>query len=85
MLDVQKTTTEELRQILRDDAEKAGHVCDTAFLYEVMGELARRNQESGLKLKTDLEAWQEFLMYYAPKKFINGAATDKGGHPLSAP
>ena len=85
MLDVQKTTTEELRQILRDDAEKAGHVCDTAFLYEVMGELARRNQESGLKLKTDLEAWQEFLIYYAPKKFINGAAMDKGRHPLSAP
>ena len=85
MLDVQKAATEELLQILRDDIDKIVPVQGTDFLYEVMGELARRNQESGLKLKTDLEAWQEFLMYYAPKKFINGAATDKGGHPLSAP
>ena len=77
MLDVQKTTTEELRQILRDDAEKAGHVCDTAFLYEVMGELARRSQKSGLKLKTDLEAWQEFLIYYAPKDFPADFPADK--------
>jgi hypothetical protein len=66
-----KNTTEELQPVLRDDAEKAGHVRDADFLYEVMGDLARRSQESGLKRKTDLEAWQEFLKYYAPDEFLH--------------
>ena len=75
MLDIQKATTEELRQILRDDAKKTGHVCDVDFLYEVMGELAKRSQASGMTLKTDLEAWQEFLLYYAPKEFFDSLSS----------
>lgn len=80
MLDVQKAATEELLQILRDDIDKIVPVQDTDFLYEVMGELARRSQKSGLKLKTDLEAWQEFLIYYAPKDFLDSPSSSKKQH-----
>ena len=62
MLDVQKTTTEDLQKILLEDAENPVPVWDTTCLYEVMAELARRSRESGLRRKTDLEAWHEFLL-----------------------
>ncbi len=70
MLNVVTASTEELRQILRGDFEYPNQEQDIDFLFEVMGELEKRRGCVKPHSKTDQQAWQEFLKYYAPKEFF---------------
>lgn len=59
--------TEDLRQILRQDADApADQKQDTELLYYIMGLLAQREQDSGVPNKTPEEAWDTFLEHYLP-------------------
>lgn len=61
-------STEELEQILRQDAEAPEEQeTDTDFLLEVMEVLAERNRENAHTPKTAEEAWESFQKHYAPK------------------
>lgn len=61
-------STEELEQILRQDAEAPEEQeTDTDFLLEVMEVLAERNRENAHTPKTAEEAWESFQRHYAPK------------------
>lgn len=60
-------STEELEQILRQDAEApADQEADTDFLLDVMEVLAKRDKENNPTEKTAEEAWASFQEYYAP-------------------
>ena len=60
-------TTEELEQFVRDDIEKRTDESDTDMLFAVLEELADRREAAGVKLRSNEEAYQEFLKHYAPK------------------
>ena len=83
MLNVATASTEELRQILRDDFEHPNQKQDIDFLFEVMGELAKRRDLADPHRKTDQQAWEEFLKYYAPKEFFEREDTDDEEHLLA--
>lgn len=70
MLNVVTASTEELRQILRDDFEHPNQGQDINFLFEVMGELEKRRGYIKPHSKTDQQAWQEFLKCYAPRELF---------------
>lgn len=60
-------STEELEQILRQDAEApADQEADTGFLLDVMEVLAKRDKENVQTKKTAEEAWASFQEHYAP-------------------
>lgn len=60
-------STEELEQILRQDAEApADQEADTDFLLDVMEVLAGRDRENIQTKKTAEEAWASFQEHYAP-------------------
>lgn len=60
-------STEELEQILRQDAEApADQEADTDFLLDVMEVLAKRDKENVQTKKTAEEAWVSFQEHYAP-------------------
>lgn len=60
-------STEELEQILRQDAEApADQEADTDFLLDVMEVLAKRDKENVQTKKTAEEAWASFQEHYAP-------------------
>lgn len=61
-------STEELEQILRQDAEApADQEADTDFLLDVMEVLAGRDRENIQTKKTAEEAWASFQEHYAPE------------------
>ena len=61
-------STEELEQILRQDAEApADQEADTDFLLDVMEVLAKRDKENVQTKKTAEEAWASFQEHYAPE------------------
>lgn len=61
-------STEELEQILRQDAEApADQEADTDFLLDVMEVLAKRDKENNPTEKTAEEAWASFQEHYAPE------------------
>lgn len=70
MLNIVTASTEELRQILRGDLEHPNQGQDIDFLFEAMGELAKRRDLADSNRKTDQQAWQEFLKYYAPRELF---------------
>lgn len=73
-------STEELEQILRQDAETPEEQeTDTDFLLEVMEVLAERKRENGKSEKTAEEAWKSFQEYYAPKPGLSRSA--RPAHP----
>lgn len=73
-------STEELEQILRQDAETPEEQeTDTDFLLEVMEVLAERKRENGKSEKTTEEAWKSFQEYYAPKSGPSRSA--RPAHP----
>lgn len=60
-------STEELEQILRQDAEApADQEADTDFLLDVMEVLAKRDKENNPTEKTAEESWASFQEHYAP-------------------
>lgn len=57
--------TEALREILRNHAEdKLLHNFSDKQLFDIMGELARRDRKSGEAIKSASEAWDEFRQIY---------------------
>lgn len=62
-------STEELEQILRQDAEApAEQESDTEKILYVMEVLAKRNRETNRTGTTPQEAWESFQEHYAPEK-----------------
>ena len=70
VLNIVTASTEELRQILRGDLEHPNQGQDIDVLFEVIGELEKRRGCIKPHSKTDRQAWQEFLKYYAPRELF---------------
>ena len=67
-MDVTTMTTEELEQILRDDASKGkGTGLPWEQLEPVLAELARRKRAAHPELKTAEKAYREFQKHYMPE------------------
>ena len=73
--------TESLQAILRNHAHKRLYArISTKQLYEIMGALSERREASGLRIKSNEEAFAEFQKYYMPKNTCLPSIDYAGGH-----
>lgn len=78
----QDVPTESLKAILRNHAHGRLMVrIGTEQLYDIMGELARRDEAAGTRFRSNEEAWAEFVRHYMPKE--PGSLIDPTGTPLT--